>query len=205
MAQSAEELRQDIEQTRHDLSRDVDAINENVSPGKIVQRRLDRTRNAAGAMMERVMGKASATTSGIADTAGQAQPGIAGTLSAAPGAALRRTEGNPLAAGLVTFAAGWLVSSMLPASRVEEQAAEKLQEQAEQLKEPLKEQAMELKEGLQGTAQDAASTLKETAASAAQTVTDQGRSSAQSLQDDAKGAAQEVRSSSNGSTSTSAL
>ena len=205
MAQSAEELRQDIELTRQDLIRDVDAINEKVSPGKIVQRRIDRTRNAAGSMMERVMGKASATTSGIADTASSAQSGVAGTMSAAPEAALRRTEGNPLAAGLVAFAAGWLVSSVFPASRVEEQAAEKLQEQAGQLKEPLKGQAMELKEGLQGPAQEAASSLKESATGAAQTVADQSQSSAQSLQEDAKDAAQEVRSSSNGNTSTSSL
>ena len=38
MAQSPEELKREIEQTRQDMSRDVDAISEKVSPGRIVQR-----------------------------------------------------------------------------------------------------------------------------------------------------------------------
>jgi hypothetical protein len=196
MAQSTQELRQEIEQTRQDLGRDVDVINDKVSPGRIVQRRVERTRSVASSLMDRVMGTASSAASGMADKAGSAQSSIAGTVSDAPDAALRRTEGNPLAAGMVAFAAGWLVASMAPATTAEERAAERLQDQAQNLKEPLKDQAMELKESLQGPVQDAAASLKESTTNAAQAIADQGQSSAQSLKEDAQDSAEQFRESS---------
>jgi hypothetical protein len=195
MAQSTAELRHEIEQTRQDLGRDVDVINEKVSPGRIVHRNVERTRGAASSLIERVMGKASAATSGVTDRAGSAQSSIAGTLSDAPDAALRRTEGNPLAAGMVAFAAGWLAASVFPASRAEEHAAERLQDQAQNLKEPLKEQAAELGESMKGSVQDAAASLKESATNAAQAVADQGQSSAETLKDETVSSAQEIRGS----------
>ena len=36
----------------------------------------------------------------------------------------RKTQGNPIAAGLIAFGAGWLVSSLLPPTRKEQEFAE---------------------------------------------------------------------------------
>ncbi|MDX6297021.1 MAG: hypothetical protein QOI51_878 [Nocardioidaceae bacterium] len=200
MAQSPEELRYEIEQTRADMSRNVDAISERVSPSRIVQRRVDRTKNAVGTIRERVMGSVSAGAGQLGDKAGTTRDGVADAVTSAPEAAVQRTQGNPLAAGLVAFASGLIVAGLLPSSGPEEQAVESLESK---LKEPVKEQlggiARQMKEDLQGPAQSAVQSVKDTAAQAAQTVTEQGKDSAQAVSSDAKAATDEVRSSANGS------
>ena len=76
MAQSPEELKRDIEQTRRELSYDVDALNEKVSPSRIVSRRVDKTRGAVAGLKDRVMGTASHHTSVLSDKAGSATSSI---------------------------------------------------------------------------------------------------------------------------------
>ncbi len=203
MGQSPEELREEIERTRQDLSRDVDLINEKVSPQRIVQRRVDKTMTAVGSIRERVMGTASSGTSAIGDKASAAQSSVSdavGAVGGAPDAARRQAEGNPLAAGLVAFGAGMLIASLLPASQAEQNAAVALQDKASDLKEPLKEEmsqiANDLKDDMQAPAQAAVQSLRDTATDAVQTVQEQGKSSAQTVTSEAKDASQEVRDSS---------
>ncbi|MBA2699291.1 MAG: DUF3618 domain-containing protein [Nocardioidaceae bacterium] len=207
MAQSPEEVRRDIELTREDLGRDVDALNDKVSPSRIAQRRLDATKQRAGSLKERVMGSASSGRSSMTGTAGSAGSAVTDTISAGPDMARRRTEGNPLAAGLVAFAAGWLVSSILPASKAEEQAAQALQDKAGDLAEPVKQQlsevATEMKDNLQGPAQQAAQSVKDSATGAAATVKEEGTSAAQSVKEDAQGSAQQVKDAQSGGSSSS--
>ncbi|MGI8700281.1 MAG: DUF3618 domain-containing protein [Nocardioidaceae bacterium] len=210
MGQSPEELREEIERTRQDLSRDVDLINEKVSPQRIVQRRVDKTKTAVGSIRERVMGTASSGTSAIGDKASAigdkasaAQSSVSdavGAVGGAPDAARRQAEGNPLAAGLVAFGAGMLIASLLPASQAEQNAAVALQDKASDLKEPLKEEmsqiANDLKDDMQAPAQAAVQSLRDTATDAVQTVQEQGKSSAQTVTSEAKDSSQEVRDSS---------
>lgn len=196
MGQSPEELREEIERTRQDLSRDVDLINEKVSPGRIVQRRVDKTKGAVGSIRERVMGTASSGTSAISDRASSAQSSVTGAVGAvggAPDMARRQAEGNPLAAGLVAFGAGMLIASLLPATQAEQNAAVALQEQAGALKEPLKGIANEIKDDLQEPAQAAVASLRDSATEAVQTVQEQGKTSAQTVTSEAKDAGQQVR------------
>jgi len=196
MAQSAEELRRDIEQTRADMTRDVDAISEKVSPGRIVHRRVDRAKSAAGSLRERVMGSASSAAGSMGDGAGSVQSSVSDAVTGAPDAALSRTQGNPLAAGLIAFSAGYLLAGLFPASKVEERAAQSLEDT---VKEPLKEHlsgfATEMKDDLQESAQQAVQSVKETATEAADTIKEQGQQSAQAVQSDAKDATDEVRNS----------
>lgn len=103
MAQSAEEVKRDIEQTRDSLGRDVDALNEKVSPGRIARRRLDATKGKVSALKETVMGSANSGSQSVGETVGSAGSSVAATVNAAPDLARRKTEGNPLAAGLVSF------------------------------------------------------------------------------------------------------
>jgi len=197
MAQSPEELKREIEQTRQDMSRDVDLLSEKVSPGRIVQRRVDKTKGAVTSVRERVMGSASAGTDAISDKASS----VSGAVTGAPDAAMSRTQGNPLAAGVLAFAAGWLVASLLPASEAEQKAVVAVEDK---VKEPVKEQltsiATEIKDDLQGSAQEAVQTVKESATDAAQAVKDQGADSAQTVRAETQGATEEVRSSAGQST-----
>jgi hypothetical protein len=210
MAQSPEELKAEIEQTRQDMTRDMDAISDKVSPGRIVQRRVDRTKGAVGSLRERVMGTASSGTgmvggkaSMMSDKASSAQSTLTDAVTGAPDAAMSRTQGNPLIAGMLAFASGWLVASLLPATEKEQQAALAIEDK---VMEPVKEQlsgiAQEMKDGMQESAQGAVQSVKESATQAAQTVADQSKQSADTVRSEAQGATSEVRSSEgNGSSS----
>src|SRR2546423_839120 len=63
---------------------------------------------------------ASSAASTISDTGSSA----AAAVQDAPQAVRRQTQGNPLAAGLIAFGAGWLVSSLRPASRKDQRVAQ---------------------------------------------------------------------------------
>jgi hypothetical protein len=71
-----------------------------------------------------------------------------------PGAGAAACPGNPLAAGLIAFGAGWLVASLLPATEPEQQvawqardlAAEKVGPVAQQLGQTGREAAQELRD-----------------------------------------------------------
>ena len=213
MGQTPEELKREIEQTRRELSYDVDALNEKVSPSRIVGRKMDSTRSTVTSVRERIMGTASSGTSSmssaktsIGDTANSATSSVSSTASSvgsaitgSPDAARQRTQGNPLAAGLIAFGAGWLISSVLPTSKAEQEAVDALQEKASDLAEPVKEQAQQMAQemagNLQEPAQEAMQQIKETAADAAGTVKSEGQTAAQEVKSDAQSSTQTVKDS----------
>lgn len=185
-----EVIRRDIEATRADLSRDVSALTEKVSPGRVVGRRVDGLRSRLSSAKEKVMGARGGPPDHPALGSAGAQASstaaaLGGTASAAPTTARQATQGNPLAAGLVAFGVGWLAASLLPASDREQQAAaavrEKAGEHSDTLTRPLKEAATEAADNLAGPARQAVESVRGTASAAAGTV-----------RDDAVAAAQEV-------------
>jgi cell division septum initiation protein DivIVA len=226
-----EQIRREIERTQAALSQDVDALAEKVTPGKIVERRVDRARDAATRLKEKVMGSdtyghhaaggyagdvrsaastaadrvsgtASSAASSVQDAASSAAGTVQGAASTAVGAvqeapqAIRRqTRGNPMAAGLIAFGAGWLVSSLLPASRREQELADQAKQVAQEKVAPVAQQvAGEVKESLREPAQQAVESVKSTAQDAKDTVVDEGRYAAQDVQGRAQDAAGNVRS-----------
>ena len=135
--------------------------------------------------------------SGAASTMSDAASSVATAVQEAPQVARRQAQGNPLAAGLIAFGAGWLVSSLLPASRREQQLAEQARDKATELGQPLaevaKQAATEVKNNLQEPARQAVESVKSTATEAGQTVAQEGRSAAQDVQATTPDAAATVR------------
>lgn len=189
MSTDPDQIRQDIERTRAELSSDVDALTDKVSPTQAAQRQAERLRGAAAGVKDRLMGGVSDGT----DAAGSAAKGLGEAASGLPGAAKERTRGNPLAAGLIAFGAGWLVSSLLPSTRQEQRLAQSAKEQAAPLVEEAKDAAQDLAENLRQPAQDAAAAVKDRASEAGSTLADEGRSAASGLRSDASEAADSVR------------
>jgi hypothetical protein len=194
MSNNPDEIRRDIERTRRELSNDVDLLTEKVSPTKVMERRVERARGAVSSVKEKVMGSATDTKGSAGaglDTAqdkiSSAASTVADTASSAPQMARQKTQGNPLAAGVIAFGAGWLLSSLLPASEKEKQAAaavkDKASEHSDKLTAPLSEAAQQAKENLREPAQQAAESIKSTATDAAATV----KREAQSATDDVAG------------------
>jgi uncharacterized protein DUF3618 len=180
---SPDQIEQQIERTRTSLSGHVDELEEKVSPGKAVGRRVDRVRSSMTSIKERVMGSsddgtgvqtvASSTKGAVSSAAsnvGDAASSVGQSASQAPQAARRQTHSNPLAAGVIAFGVGWLLSSLAPASEAEKNLALQAEEKAQSAVEPLKEQAQEMAQNLKGPAQQAAHEVTSTAQRAADDV-----------------------------------
>lgn len=200
-ADDPDQIRRDIERTQDALSNDVDTLSEKVSPSRIVERRVGRIRGRVTDWRDQVMGSpdyhspgtarhaAHTSSSAVSDAASSAVE----TVQDAPQAIRRQTQGNPLAAGVIAFGAGWLISSLLPASRQEQELAEKAKDRATELGRPLADAAAEMKDQLAEPAQQAVAAVRSTATEAGQTVADDGRDAAGSVRDDARDAAGTVR------------
>lgn len=72
-------------------------------------------------------------TGSVSGTASTAADSVTSTAQGAVDTIERQTEGHPLAAGLIAFGAGWLISSLMPASEKEARAAQQLVETAQGL------------------------------------------------------------------------
>ncbi len=177
-----EVIRRDIESTRADLSRNVDALTEKVSPSRVVGRRVDRAKDAVGSVKDKVMGSNDdpydhGAVGGATDKASSVASSIGDTATSAPTIARQKTRGNPLAAGMIAFGVGWLASSLLPATEKEQEAAsavkDKASEHSDTLTAPIKEAAGNAKENLRAPAQDAVQSVKGTATEATATVKDE--------------------------------
>ncbi len=203
MGQNPEELRAEIARTRAELGQDLDNLVEKVTPSKVVGRKVDATKEAvfgvkdkimgsAGAAKESVMGAVGSATGHSGDSGGGTKDSVAGAVSsvghsagdavASAGHAFHdalttakaKDAGNPLAAGVIAFGLGWLASSLMPASAVEQQGAAKLKDAVgEPVKQGLSQVASEMKDTLTPIAHDALSTVKDTATDAVSTVKDQ--------------------------------
>lgn len=180
-----EQLSNEIAGTREDLGRNLDALNERVNPVRVVERRKEAARGRVSSLKERVMGSAH----GAGDRASGAAGAVTDTVSSAPGAVQAKTEGNPLAAGVIAFGAGWLVSSLMPATEREAQATQKLIDTAKDsgLVDEAKSVGQEVGQNLKETATQAAEEVKTTAQQSAEHVKAEGQSSAQTVKDDTTG------------------
>jgi hypothetical protein len=172
----------DIEETRANLTRDIDELTDKVTPSRVVERRKQAARSRLGSVKDKVMGSASGATGGVkdkvmgsasnarsgvssaggsvSDTASGAASTVSDTAHGALGTIESRTEGNPLAAGLIAFGAGMLISALIPASEKEAQAAQKAVETAKEHGQPVMDHA-------KSVGQEMGQNLKESAADAA--------------------------------------
>ncbi len=236
-------IRQQIEETRRELSYDVDALNEKVNPARVVDRRVSNVKGRFSRAKDRVMGSAQQTTYSARDTASGVAGSVQGTASnaagtvqnaassaagtvqnaassaadsvqsaassaasavqQAPDTIVRQAQGNPLAAGLIAFGAGWLLSSLLPASEKERQLAQQaetaVREHKDALIQPAKQVAQEVGDQLKPAAQQAVQEVKSTAQDAATTVKEEGQAAAQDVQGQAQQSKQSVQSQTSGS------
>ena len=179
MTNDPEQIRREIERTRTELSENVNALGDKVNPGSIAKRQVGRVRGAAVSVKDAVLGSAS----DAADT-GQRSPAASGTRSPTPpprSPAKPRAHRSP--PGLIAFGAGLLVSSLLPASRAEQQAAQAVKDTAQPMVDDLTDTAKEIAGNLQEPAQHALDEVKSTAIDAADTVRDETTSAADDVKD----------------------
>ncbi|MDQ0754477.1 DUF3618 domain-containing protein [Arthrobacter sp. B3I4] len=196
MSENPDAIRADIEATRARLGTNVDAVADKVTPSHIVQRQTDKVKDAVFGVKEKVMGAADHTAGHVQSTGGSASSHLSDAGSAvadAPHQVKAKAQGNPLAAGLIAFGAGLLVSSLIPASQKEREAADSLKTAAEPLTTELTEAAQHVAEGLKEPAQAAMDNVKATATDAAQNVKGEGQTAVSDVKDRAADAKDNVQ------------
>lgn len=206
-----EALRAEIARTRSELSDNVDTLTETASPKNIAHRQVNKVRSAAHGVREHLMGapddpddsgtlgeKADAIKHRVGDTQDRAA-GALDRVGDAPQQVKRKARGNPLAAGLIAFGIGYLISGAIPSSQKEQEAASRLQEKAAPLKDKVGEAAGELGERLREPAQHATTAVKEAASDAAANVKEQGATARDDVQNQVDESRSNVQDSGSGS------
>ncbi|MGO4189662.1 DUF3618 domain-containing protein [Pseudarthrobacter sp. TAF60_1] len=214
MSENPDAIRSDIEATRARLGTNVDAVADKVTPSNIVHRQTDKVREAVFGVKEKVMGTNDTTPAytnaytgqraGQGHSAGDTLHNATDTVSAkfsdagqaigdAPHQVKAKTQGNPMAAGLIAFGAGLLLSSLIPASEKEREAADALKTAAEPMTTELTEAAKDMAQGLKEPAREAMENVKATATDAAQNVKAEGQVAAADVKDRATDAKDNVQ------------
>jgi uncharacterized protein YjbJ (UPF0337 family) len=200
-----DEIRADIERTRAALSDNVDDLAESVKPKNVAGRQVGKVKEAASNLKDRVMGSDDDDYSGsavgtVGDKASSAKDTVSEKASEArdavrqaPRRLKRRAQGNPLAAGMIAFGLGMLVSSLIPSTEKEREAVSQLQENLEPVKEKASEVAQDMAESLKPAAQDAAESLKTTAQEGVENVKQEGQSAAADVKDQAQASKETVQ------------
>jgi gas vesicle protein len=183
MGQDPDAIRQDIEQTRSEMSETVEAVGYKADVPS-------RAKEAVSDKVDNVKSK-------VSDTATRAREAVAGTTSRAGDATpsrgevkqqSRRVAGmareNPLGLAIGAAAIGFLAGLAAPSTRVED---ERLGPMADQVKDKVRETGQEALDRGKQVAQEVASSAADTARQRTQ---EQG----QELADSARQSAQDVRS-----------
>lgn len=180
MSENPDVIRADIEATRARLGTNVDAVADKVTPSHIVQRQTDKVKDAVFGVKDKVMGVAD-HASGNLSHAGSSLSDAGAAIGEAPSQLKNKAQGNPLAAGIIAFGAGLLISSLIPASEKEREAADALKSAAEPLTTELTDAAKEVAGGLKEPAQEAFENVKSTATEATEHVKAEGQDAASDI------------------------
>ena len=167
MGQDAEELKEDIAQTRADLGRDLDALGDRVSPRRMMERRTNRAKRWLADARDRVMGTVTAmphaAAERVSEGASSASGAVTSGVQAVPERAAQATRGNPSMAGMVAFGLGFLVGIAITPSSAEEEMVNRLEPHLEPLKGELSSSAHDVAESVKETGKEVAEDLQSSA------------------------------------------
>ena len=160
----------------------------------------DSVADKTSAARDAVADRAYAAKDAVADKAYAAKDTVSEKTSEArdmvrqaPTTVKRKTQGNPLAAGVVAFGLGMLVSSLIPSSEKEREAVSRVQENLEPVKEKATEVAQDMAENLRPAAQEAADSVKLTAQEGVESVKQEGQAAAADIRDQAEASKETVQ------------
>jgi len=183
MGQDPDAIRQDIEQTRSEMSETVEAVGYKADvPSRAKEAVSDKVENVKSKVSDTAT-RAKEAVVGSASRAGDATPST-GEVKQQARQVAGMAKQNPLGLAIGAAAIGFLAGLAVPSTRVED---EKLGPVADQVKDKVKETGQEALDRGKQVAQDVAS-------SAADTAKQSTKEHGQELADSTKQNAQEVRS-----------
>lgn len=196
MGEEPAQVRREIEATRGRMTDTIGAIEDRMSPSQVMHRRRLATRRRLTGMREAVMGHApdmGERTGSVRERASGKASELSDTVSDLPHAAGRRTEGNPLAAGLIAFGAGLLAASLLPKTKEEQQLAHRVEPQLAETAEEVKAAGQLTAESAKQEAKEHAGDMKQQASGAAQSVSEEAKSRAGDVGEQARQQTRQAR------------
>ena len=207
-----------VSRAKENVAEKVEEVRDKVSPGRIVRRRTVSLRDTLGRVVGRDdtedqdvhalgMGRGytsdvrASEPSGSARARGQALSGRAGSAAgtvvegarSAPQAVRERAEGNPVAAGLLVLAAGFLAGSLLPPTERERQLTSRAKAELDPMKDQLTETGRGIVGDLQQAAQQSLEQVRQTATQAAQQVKQEAEARAEAVKAQAQDATAQVK------------
>ena len=190
MGQDPDAIREDIEQTRAEMSETVEAVGYKADvPSRAKEAVSDKVENLKSKVSDSAS-RAKEAVVGTASRAGDATPS-SGEVKQKTRQAAGMAKENPLGLAIGAAAIGFLAGLAVPSTRIED---EKLGPVADQVKDKVKETGQEALDRGKQVAQDVASTAADTAKQSAQ-------EHGQELADSARQNAQDVRSEASSSSS----
>jgi hypothetical protein len=189
MGQTADELRNDIERRRENLSGTVDAIEDRVRPGRIIERRRQAVRTRIGRTRDRVMGTGTQVSNRMSegvDSATSTMRDVGSDLTDMPELVADQTRGAPIIAGALAFGVGALLALVLPETEAEHQVAEKVQPQISAATDAVKDAGRRAVETAQEASQGALQDLKESATEHANEVVEQAKDAGEHVKETAR-------------------
>lgn len=204
MSNEIESLRQEADQRRDAIARDVELMTDRVDPSRIADRQKAKVGQRWGAARDRVFGSSDRTrnafpppnpdsgvssddTGSVSDRASDALETV---KSKTPDSVGEFTEGNPMAAGLIGLGVGLLAASLIPTTREEQRVADKVQGHVDQAASEIARSGQAAAENVQPKVAEAASTVKESAQDSAQNVQGDAKAAASDVADEAKSRAE---------------
>lgn len=179
--------RREIEDTRSDMGRTLERIEDRVSPGAIKDRQAERLRGRWQRARQSVMGSDAGPSARdrLSGATGDARQAV----HDAPDRVQESTRGNPLAAGLIALGLGALAGSLLPTSEGERRAAGQLREE---LEEPVRSELQRAGQQVGGELRDDAKHAAEEVSSTAEQAAERTKGEAQESAERVKGESKEA-------------
>jgi hypothetical protein len=162
-------LRRDIEDRRRRIGHTVDQIENRVHPGRAAARWRYRTGVRLRDWRDHIMGShedgsgPGAGDPGLGERVGTRVSEVGDRIAETPDMMRRQTRGNPLAAGLVALGAGLLAGSLLPQTRTEQRAAQRIQPGLEGAVSEASDAGRQMVDDMRESAQEATEHVKEEA------------------------------------------
>lgn len=194
MTDDPDVIRAEIESTRRNLSGDVDALADKVTPSKIADRQKRKVKGAFHSFTEKIMGSDDPYDHhrGAVGATGDAIGDATDATVDAGRRVVAKAEGNPVAVGLIAFGVGLLAASLIPASDKEQELAAKAKDAAQPMLQEAADVGKQVADDLKEPAQEAVQSVKETAQESVETVKAEATDRASDVSDDAKEAGQRV-------------
>ena len=219
--QDIERLRAEAAMQRQAIATDLELMGDRVSPARIAERRKAQFRSRIQGARNSVFGSSDKTrpsyqayqqayepsfpressgqwsdgdTDGGQSLSDRAGSAFEAAKDRAPDSLTEVAEGNPVAAGVIGFGIGLLAATLIPSTRDEQRAADRLQGHLDEAATGLGRTGREAVENVKPQAQEAVKDVSESAKESVQAVKEDAQSGVDSVKGTAQDKAEEVRS-----------